>query len=420
MIDIEKILPEYQPRPSNAPSILKDVVVLDFTHYLAGPLGTMMLADLGATVIKVEKPGRGDDFRHYPPLHSRMNAQSAAFFWCNRGKKGITLDLKTDQAKKVLDDLIAKADIVVENFSTGVMKGLGLDYESCKRINPQLIYLSISAYGREGDFADRNGYDPVTQAESGFMSTNGYEDRDGVRTTTPVMDIHTGTMAYGAMLAALYHKAKTGEGQYVEMSLYENAVQMNGYNGMKYLFNGEEIGRKANVSPDICPAAVFKCKDRAFYINCGNDRQYLKLVDDVLQRKDLASDERYATMPGRMRHQRELMDALIEEFRQHTWDDLWPRIRKAKIPCGEVRRISQQITAKESRQFKIHTRIPHPEAGWVPNFSSPFHFAKTPVSDPVPSPDVGQHTSEVLANILHYGEQQIKELRDSGAFGPGR
>lgn len=417
MIDIEALLPPHKARAPGAPHILEGLVVVDFTHYLAGPLATMMLADLGATVIKIEKPGRGDDFRHYPPMHPDLPMQGAPFVWCNRNKKGIALDMKASGAKKIVEALIAKADVVVENFSTGVTERLGFDYEACKKINPAVIYCSISAYGRTGAFSDRNGYDPVAQAESGFMSTNGYGDRDGVRTTTPVMDVHTGTLAYASILAALYHREKSGQGQYIEMSLYESAVQMTGYSGMQYLFTGKDIGRNANVSPDICPAAVFKCKDRSFYINCGNDNQFKKLVGQVMGREDLAADGKFARGPDRMARRDELMRILQDEFEKHPWSYWGPRIRQSGVPCGEVRRISDQITAKESKELGIHSRIPHPRAGWIPNFAPPVSFSLTPAADPQAPPAVGEHTETILKAVLGYEEADVALLRQEGTFG---
>lgn len=417
MIDIESLLPVHQPRQADAPSVLQDVVVVDFTHYLAGPLATMMLADLGATVIKIEKPGKGDDFRYYPPMHAELERQGAPFVWCNRNKKGIALDLKVPSAKKIVEELIAAADVVVENFSTGVMQRLGLDYESCKRLNPRIIYCSISAYGRTGAFADRNGYDPVTQAESGFMSTNGYGDRDGVRTTAPVMDIHTGTIVYGSILAALFHRERTGQGQYIETSLYQCAVQMTGYSGMQYLFTGKEIGRCANVSPDICPAAVFKCQDRAFYINCGNDDQFRRLTAEVMGRPDLAGNPDYQTGAGRVARRDELMVVLQTDFEQRSWAFWGPRLRAAGVPSGEVRSISEQVVAQESRELKVHSRIAHPRAGWIPNFAPPVEFSLTPATDPLPPPAVGEHTEHVLRSLLGYADEEVARLRAQCAFG---
>jgi len=417
VIDIEALLPPHQARDAGAPQILEGLVVVDFTHYLAGPLATMMLGDLGATVIKIEKPGRGDDFRYYPPMHPDLQNQGAPFVWCNRNKQGMALDMKAPGARKVIEDLIAKADVIVENFSTGVTQRLGLDYASCKAINPKVIYCSISAYGRTGEFSDRNGYDPVTQAESGFMSTNGYGDRDGVRTTTPVMDIHTGTIVYASILAALYHRERSGQGQYIETSLYECAVQMTGYSGMQYLFTGKDIGRNANVSPDICPAAVFKCKDRAFYINCGNDQQFKKLVGQVMGREDLATAGKYARGPDRMASRDELMAILQHDFEQHPWSYWGPRLRASGVPCGEVRRISDQIVAKESRVLNVHSRISHPRAGWIPNFAPPVEFSLTPAADPLPPPAVGEHTGAVLRSVLGYPEDTVERLRREGTFG---
>ena len=205
--------PPHTARPAQAPKALQGVVVADFSHFVAGPLATMFLADMGADVIKIEPPERGDELRYYPPVLPELPEQGGPFVWSNRNKRSLALDLKKPEGLEVARALIAKADVLVENFSTGVMQRLGLDYETCKAINPRLIFCSVSAYGREGPYADRLGFDPIAQAESGFVSMNGYPDRLGVRASSPVMDISTAMMVSNAILGALYARATQGEGQ---------------------------------------------------------------------------------------------------------------------------------------------------------------------------------------------------------------
>ena len=195
--------PRHEPRPPGAPTALQGIRVVDFTHFIAGPLATMILADMGADVIKVEPPARGDELRYYPPAVPGLQSQGGPFVWSNRNKRSVALDLKADDALAVVRELIAQADVVVENFSTGVMQRFGLDWEACRKLNPKLVYCSVSAYGREGPFADRLGFDPVVQAESGFVSMNGYPDRMGVRASSAVMDIGTAMMVSNAILGAL-------------------------------------------------------------------------------------------------------------------------------------------------------------------------------------------------------------------------
>ena len=208
-------------------------------------------------------------------------------------------------------ELIAKADVVVENFSSGVMDRLGLDYESCRKVKPEIIYCSVSAYGRDGEFADRLGFDPIAQVESGFVSMNGYPDREGVRALSPVMDISTAMMACNAILGALVARDRRGLGQAIEVSLFDTAVLMTGYATMQHLFSGADPKRHGNTSPDTCPSGVFQAKDTSFYINCGNDKIFQRLMAQVINRPDLAAAEAYASGPERIRRRNETVGILV-------------------------------------------------------------------------------------------------------------
>src|SRR6266496_3694139 len=243
-------LPERTPRAKGEPTALDGLLVVDFTRVVAGPACTQTLADFGAEVIKIENPDGGDDTRSYE--HADLAGESAAFVSLNRNKRGIALDLTKPEARDVARELIARADVVVENFSAGVMKKHGLDYASVAPTNPRLVYCSISAYGRQGPFASRPGFDPITQAESGFMSLNGFPDGLPVRTGTPVVDIATGMSACNAILLAMFARDRLGRGQYVEVALFDIAVAMTGFYGMAYLISGENPGRFGN-SPSGSP-----------------------------------------------------------------------------------------------------------------------------------------------------------------------
>lgn len=408
--------PEHSPRPTAAPTALAGLRVVDFSHFIAGPFATMMLADMGADVIKIEAPGRGDDFRQYPPIHPNL-AQGAPFLWSNRNKRSVALNLKSEQGLAVARELIAIADVVVENFSTGVMERLGLDYARCRTHNPRLIYCSVSAYGREGQFADRLGFDPIAQAESGFVSMNGYADRQGVRALSPVMDISTAMMACNAILGALLARERGGEGQFVEVALFDNAVLMTGYATMQHLFTGEEPRRQGNTSPDTCPSGVFQSRDKAFYINCGNNKIFQRLMAQVLERPDLADHPDYATGQGRIRHRETLFAVLSDLFAQHPWAYWQVRMRAAGVPCGEVRSVGEAIRSPEARERKLVTRIKHPTVGWLPNVALPIRYSHTPLADPVAAPSVGQDTREVLRELLSYDDERLGELDAAGAFG---
>src|SRR6201990_3494534 len=285
-------LPERTPRAKGEPTGLDGLLFVDFPRVVAGPACTQTLADFGAKVIKIENPEGGDDTRHYE--HAEIGGESAAFLSLNRNKRGIALDFTKPESLAVARELIAKADVVVENFSGGVMKKFGLDYASVAPSNPRLVYCSISAYGRKGSFALRPGFDPITQAESGFMSLNGFADGEAVRTGPPIVDLATGMSACNAILLALLARDRLGRGQHVEVALFDVAMGMTGFYGMAYLISGNKPGRFGN-SPNGSPTVgVYQASDGPLYMACANDRLYRRLVTEVLERPDLITDPRFA------------------------------------------------------------------------------------------------------------------------------
>src|ERR1700740_3694153 len=305
-------LPDRSPREKSAPTALDGLLVGDFTRGLAGPACTQTLADFGAEVIKIENPEGGDDTRAYE--HAEIGGESAAYLSLNRNKRGIALDFTNPAALEVARELIAKADVVVENFSGGVMKKFGLDYESVAPTNPRLIYCSISAYGRKGAFALRPGFDPITQAESGFMSLNGFPDGEPVRTGPPIVDMATGMSACNAILMALIARERLGRGQQVEVALFDIAMSMTGFYGMAYLINGTNPGRFGN-SPNGSPTVgVYEASDGPLYMACANDRLYRRLVIEVLARPDLISDPRFADRRNRSANKEKLRAIIAGVF----------------------------------------------------------------------------------------------------------
>lgn len=412
--------PKHMPRPAGAPLALQGVRVVDFSHFIAGPLATMFLADLGAEVLKIEPPGRGDDLRRYPPELPQLPGQGGPFLWANRGKKSVALDLKHPAGVALARQLVARADVLVENFSTGVMERLGLGREALCAANPRLVFCSVSAYGREGPFADRMGFDPVVQAESGFVSMNGYPDRQGVRASAAVMDMGTAMMVSQAVLAALYARSRhpQGHGQFVEVGLYETGLFMTGWAPMQHLLTGREPQRHGNTSVDTCPSGVFSASDADFYINCGNDRVWHRLASEVVRREDLANDAELAGRHGRHARRDELFRVLGEEFRRQPFEVWRARMREAGVPCGIVRTVGQALRSEETRARGTVSWIEHRAAGPIPNIAPPWHFAATPVADPVAAPRVGEHTEAVLREVLGLGDARLAELRAEGAFGP--
>lgn len=410
-------LPPHTPRPEGAPTALGGLRILDFTHFIAGPLATMLLADMGAEVVKIEKTGRGDDFRGFGPQKDGMGPP---FVWTNRNKRSVALDLTRPEGQEIARALAATADVVVENFSAGVMARFGLDYDRLAQANPRLVYCAISAYGRTGPFAGRLGFDPIAQAESGFMSLTGDADRAPLRAGPAIMDMSTAMMAANAMLGGLMARERTGAGQYVEVSLFDTAVLMSGFHAMNYLMSGRVPERFGNSSKDSGPTDVYEAADGPFYLACANDRSFHRLAADVLGRPDLAADPAYAAAAERTANKDALNDILRPLFRAEPRATLLRRMQAAGVPAGEVRSLDQVYAAPEIRERARATAIPAQSGvGHVPNVAPPFAFAATPVADPVAAPLLGQHTAEVLKGLLGYDDARIQALADAGAIQTG-
>ena len=407
-------LPDHAPRAKGAPTALDGLLVVDFTRVVAGPACTQILADFGAEVIKIENPDGGDDTRSYE--HADLAGESAAFVSLNRNKRGIALDLTKPEARDVALELIARADVVVENFSAGVMKKYGLDYASVASTNPRLVYCSISAYGRQGPFASRPGFDPITQAESGFMSLNGFPDGPPVRTGPPAIDMVTGISACNAIMMALFARDRLGRGQQVEVALFDIALAMTQFYGMAYLMTGVNPSRQGN-SPNGSPSVgVYEASDAPFYIACASDRLYRRLVIEVFGRPDLASGE-FVDRRSRSANKKKLRAILTEIFAQDLRENWVTKMKAANIPVGYLRTVEEAFNSPEVRQRPRLSQIPHPAAGTVPNIESPLHLGLTPVIDPVAAPLLGEHTKEVLRKTLGYDDARIAALAEAGVFG---
>jgi crotonobetainyl-CoA:carnitine CoA-transferase CaiB-like acyl-CoA transferase len=415
---IKPQLPERPSRTENGLTALNGLLVVDFTRVVAGPACTQTLGDFGAEVIKIENPDGGDDTRAYE--HAEIGGESAAYLSLNRNKRGIALDFAVPEAREVARDLIRRADVVVENFSSGVMKKFGLDYEAVAPSNPRLVYCSISAYGRTGPFAARPGFDPITQAESGFMSLNGFPDGPPVRTGPPIVDMATGLAASNAILLALLTRDRLGRGQHVEVALFDMAMAMTGFYGMAYLINGQNPGRFGN-SPSGSPTVgVYEASDGPLYMACANDRLYRRLVVEVLDRPDLITDPQFATRKARSENKEKLRAAIAEVFAGDRLENWMTKMKLANIPVGYLRTVEEGFSAPEARERQRLSRIRHPTAGWVPNIEPPVSMSLTPAVDPVAAPLLGEHTMDVLRETLGYDERRIAELADKGAFGAGK
>ena len=411
-------LPPHRSRAPDAPTVLGGKLVIDFTRVIAGPLCAQMLADLGARVIKIENPAGGDDTRRY--AQANLAGETTTFLWLNRGKESVALDLASEGGRAAAQALIARADVLVQNFTTGVMDRLGLGYDAMSVLNPRLVYCSISAYGRDGAFATRSGFDPVVQAESGIMSLNGFTDGPPVRMGPPMIDISTGMMACNAILGGLIARDQIGRGQHVEVALIDTAMHVTGMFGMSYLATGVAPTRFGHAPNGAAPIGLFEAADGPFYLTCGNDRLYRRLAVEVLERPDLAEDPRFATNKARVEHRDALHQLLGTLFAARPRDAWMVRLLKANVPAGPVRTVAEAYAGAEVLDRGTASEISHPTAGRVPNIAPAFRFSATPTADPVAAPTLGQHTHDVLRDVAGYGEGELTALESAGVFGGSR
>ncbi len=356
-------------------AVLSDVVVIDLSRVLAGPHCTMILGDLGATVIKVEQPGKGDDTRHFGPPY--IAGESAYYLGLNRNKHSILIDFSTAEGKERLLKLLSTATVLVENFRPGTLERQGLGYEALRAINPGLIYCSISGYGQTGPYALRPGYDFVAQAESGIMSVTGEVDGEPQRVGSPVGDISAGIYACISILAALRVRDRTGKGQYIDISLLETTTSLLSNVASNYLISGEEAPRLGNGHPNIVPYQAFRTQDGYVVVSCGNDRLYQALCQ-LLGREDLAKDPNFATNPQRVRNRDQLVPALQEEFLHRSTEEWLPKLRAAGIPCGPINTVSQIFHDPHIQAREFVWECEHPTAGRIKLSGSPIHLSETP------------------------------------------
>ncbi|TMB86728.1 MAG: CoA transferase [Chloroflexi bacterium] len=372
---------------------LSDVVVIDLSRVLAGPYCTMMLGDMGATVIKIEQPGKGDDTRHFGPPY--VAGESAYYLGLNRNKRSITLDFNNPEHEKRLFELVSTATVLVENFRPGMLERQGLGYERLRAMNPGLIYCSISGYGHDGPYAMRPGYDFVAQAESGIMSVTGEVEGEPQRVGSPVADVSAGLYACMSILAALHVREKTGKGQHIDISLLEAAVSLLSNVSSNYLISGEEAERYGNGHPNIVPYQAFHTQDGYIVVSCGNDRLYQTLCH-LLGREDLATDPRFATNPQRVRNRKELVPILQEVFLQRKTDDWLTELRTAGIPCGPINTVSQVFSDPHLQARGFIWECEHPTAGTIKLSGSPIRLSETPTRLYKAPPLLGEDNDTLL------------------------
>jgi formyl-CoA transferase len=403
---------------------LSDIRVLDLTRILAGPWATQNLADLGAEVIKVERPGRGDDTRSWGPpwlkdAAGRDTREAAYFLSVNRGKKSVTLDISKPAGQALLRELAAKSDVLVENYKVGDLARYGLGYEDLRHVNPRLVYCSVTGFGQDGPYAPRPGYDFIFQGMGGLMSITG--ERDDLPGGGPqkvgiaVTDVLTGMYASLAVVSALRHRDAAGVGQYIDMAVFDAIVAFNANQILNFGCSGEVPKRYGNAHANIVPYEVFPSADGHIILAVGNDGQFASFCA-VAGRPELAVDPRFRTNPDRVRH-RPVLVPIVQDIVRTQGSRWWiERLEAAGVPCGPINDMGQVFEDPQVRHRGMRVDIPHPLGVDVPTVASPMRFSATPVAYDRPPPMLGEHTDAVLGELLGYDAALITALRSDGVL----
>ena len=391
---------------------LDEIKVVDLTRTLAGPFCTMMLGDMGADVVKIEEPELGDETRSWTPF---WNGEGTQFLSFNRNKRSLSLNLKEKEGVDIVLGLAAKSDVMVESFRAGALDRMGLSYDAVRAVNPNIVYCSISGYGRTGPMADKPGYDLIIQAYSGLMNLTGDPDGLPLRVGFSLVDLFAGMMAYGSILTALHHRQKTGQGQRIEAALLDGQVATMSYHATGYMATGVEPHRLGSGHPSLVPYQSFPASDGYFIVGCANQGLWERLCRGI-DRPDLLEDPRFTTNTDRVEHRAECVETLSEIFRAETvayWAEV---ISQAGVPCGPINTVSQVVNDAQVNARNMIVEVPHPNVPDLRMPNSPLKLEETPSSIRRPPPLLGQHNEEILTES-GYSPGQITKFREKGVIG---
>lgn len=403
---------------------LSHIRVLDLTRVLAGPWCAQTLADFGADVIKVERPGAGDDTRHWGPPYLKDadgadTAEAAYYLAANRNKRSVTIDIATPEGQQIVRELAAQSDVVLENYKVGQLKKYGLDYDSLRAVKPDLVYCSVTGFGQTGPYAHRAGYDFIVQGIGGFMSITG--ERDGEPGGGPqkagvaIADLATGLYSTIAVLAALAHRDRTGEGQYIDMALLDVQVALLANMNTNFLASGKPPVRWGNAHPNIVPYQTFQTRDGWIIVAVGNDGQFRKFVE-AGGRPELADDERFATNPSRVRHRDTLVPILAEMVKARDKADWIGALEAAGVPCGPINDLDEVFDNEQVVARGMQVSLPHPCGADVKLVRNPIRMSATPPDARTAPPLLGAQTDDVLRDMLGYDDARIAALKAKQAI----
>jgi crotonobetainyl-CoA:carnitine CoA-transferase CaiB-like acyl-CoA transferase len=399
---------------------LEGVRVLDLSRVLAGPWCGQQLADMGAEVIKIERPGSGDDTRGWGPPWLPGTRESAYFLSANRGKRSVAVNLADPEGQALIRELVAQCDVVLENFKVGGLKAYGLDYERLKEVKPDLIYCSITGFGQDGPYAYRAGYDFMIQGMGGLMSLTGQPDGtpggEPMKVGVALTDIFTGMYAANAILAALLKREHSGEGGHLDLALLDVQVGVLANQALNYLTGGEPPRRLGNAHPNIVPYQAFPTADGYLIITVGNDGQFRRLCQ-VLERPEWAEDERFATNAARVAHRETLVPQLADCLLGRTTDGWLARLEAVGVPCGPINTLDRVFDDPQVRHRGMQLAMSHSQGGEVALVGNPARIDGEPLNADIPPPTLGQHSDEVLKRLLEMSDDDLSELRSRGVLG---